>query len=199
MKTLKNLLVAIVTLFTLSSYSQTTYTYYVDNTPFGFTGTQNVQVGDVVEFVNSYASGTQFIAKRDGVGLVGYNPTNTTNMGAVIYSYTILSSDVNFDIQVGVASAFTAYFQRIYFTVSATTGVDEVSNTNFTVYPNPTTDFLNLKGDNIESVKVFDMSGKLVLSDTYNTSNVKLDVTSLVNGYYTVLVNDVKPIKFIKN
>lgn len=196
MKTLKILLVALVTLFTLSSYSQTTYTYYVDNTPFGFTGTQNVQVGDVVEFVNNYANSTQFQVNRDG-NLV--TSTSGINMGVTIYSYTVQVTDVNFDIQVGVSSAFTAFFQWIDFTVVTTTGVDEVSNTNFTVYPNPTTDFLNLKGDNIESIKVFDMSGKLVLSDTYNTTNVKLDVTSLVNGYYTILVNDVKPIKFIKN
>ena len=75
-----------------------------------------------------------------------------------------------------------------------------LSDVTFTVFPNPTSDFLNVStSDNIESVKVFDMNGRLVLSNTYNTSNVKLDVMSLTNGYYTVLVNDVKPIKFIKN
>jgi hypothetical protein len=75
-----------------------------------------------------------------------------------------------------------------------------VSDVTLSVYPNPTTDFLNIStSDNIESIKVFDMNGRLVISDTYNTSDVKLDVMFLTNGYYTVLVNDVKPIKFIKN
>ena len=75
-----------------------------------------------------------------------------------------------------------------------------MSDVTFSVYPNPTTDFLNIStSDNIESIKVFDMNGRLVISDTYNTSDVKLDVMFLTNGYYTVLVNDVKPIKFIKN
>lgn len=75
-----------------------------------------------------------------------------------------------------------------------------MSDVTLSVYPNPTTDFLNIStSDNIESIKVFDMNGRLVISDTYNTSDVKLDVMFLTNGYYTVLVNDVKPIKFIKN
>ena len=92
--------------------------------------------------------------------------------------------------------------KNIHFTVvnPSTTGVEDLSDVTFSVFPNPTSDFLNVStSDNIESIKVFDMNGRLVLSDTYNTSNVKLDVMSLTNGYYTVLVNDVKPIKFIKN
>lgn len=75
-----------------------------------------------------------------------------------------------------------------------------MSDVTFSVFPNPTSDFLNISStDNIEFVKVFDMNGRLVISYTYNTTNVKVDVLNLTNGYYTVLVNDIKPIKFIKN
>ena len=68
------------------------------------------------------------------------------------------------------------------------------------IYPNPTTGFLNLNGhDSIESVKVFDMSGKLVFSNAYHTSDVKLDLTFLTNGFYTALINENQRIKIIKN
>ena len=191
-----------ITLFTLSSYSQTTYTYYVDGTlqlSGTFTGTQTVQPGDIIEFVNSYADGAQFIAQRDGVNIPGYSPTNTIGLNSVIYSYTVNQFDVNFDLKVGPSgTSFNIRHQWIDFTVDNTTNVENINDVVFSVYPNPTKDILNFKGDEIKSVRVFDMTGRLVLYNSFNTSNVKVDVSFLKNGYYNVLVNDTKSVKFIK-
>jgi len=78
---------------------------------------------------------------------------------------------------------------------STSVGIDEKSSSNDNLYPNPTTDFVNISGtDNIETVKVFDMNGRLVLLD--NTS--KVDVSTLENGVYTVFVNDIIRTKLIK-
>lgn len=201
MKT-KLLFLSFITLFTLSSYSQTTYTYYVDGTiqtSGTFTGTQTVQPGDIIEFVNSYLNTTQFIAQRDGVNIPGYSPTSGLNVGSVIYSYTVNQFDVNFDLKVGPSgSMFNIIHQWIDFTVDNTTNVENINDVVFSVYPNPTKDILNFKGDEIKSVRVFDMTGRLVLYNSFNTSNVKVDVSFLKNGYYNVLVNDTKSVKFIK-
>jgi hypothetical protein len=206
MKTLKTLFLALVTLLTVTtSFSQTTHTFYVDgtpNTPGIYTVSDTtVEVGDIVEFVNSYST-AQWNVYVDGTGVSGYNPTPSNGIGSTIYSYTFQLSDVGtMDILVETGTV-GLYNQYIHFTVvnPTTTGIEDVSDVTFSVFPNPTSDFLNIStSDNIETVKVFDMNGRLVLSDVYNTSNVKLDVMNLTNGYYTVLVNDVKPIKFIKN
>lgn len=207
MKTLKTLFLALVTLFSVTSMAQTTHTFYVTNlmgspAPGTFTVSDTtVVVGDIVEFVNSDAT-AQFNVEVDGVSVPGYSPTSSLSVGQTIYSYTLQSSDLGtMDIEVYNGNNVLS-FQYVHFTVvnPTTTGINDVSDITFSVFPNPTTDFLNIStSDNIESVKVFDMNGRLVISDTYNTSNVKLDVMNLTNGYYTVLVNDVKPIKFIKN
>jgi hypothetical protein len=204
MKTLKTFLLALVTLFSVTSMAQADHTFHVTQTAYQI-GTYTisdttVEVGDVVEFVNSF-SNVMFDVNIDGVGV--YSTPGTLSMGSVIYTYTfsVLDIDGGVDIYVGPGTQ-PNYFQNIHFTVvnPSTTGFEDLSDVTFTVFPNPTSDFLNITtSDNIESVKVFDMNGRLVLSNTYNTSNVKLDVMSLTNGYYTVLVNDVKPIKFIKN
>jgi len=201
MKTLKTFLLALVTLFSVTSMAQTTHTFDVTSGPNTSVELYTVEVGDIVEFVNMNVS-AQWNVYVDGVGVGGYNPTpSSISVGQTIYSYTFQSSDLGtMDILVSTGMGLTN--RHINFTVvnPSTTGVEDLSDVTFSVFPNPTSDFLNVStSDNIESVKVFDMNGRLVLSNTYNTSNVKLDVMSLTNGYYTVLVNDVKPIKFIKN
>ena len=198
MKTLKFLLVALVALFSVTSFSQTTHTFTVTPdmlTPGTYTvADTTVQVGDVVEFVNGYTT-SQFYVEVDGNPQAGYDPTPSHIVGNLIYSYTFQSGDVGtMDILVESNSSFR--FQYVHFTVVNTTvGIQESENITFSVYPNPTTDFLNISGNNVESVKIFDMNGRLVLSDTFTS---KVDVSTLVNGYYTLFVNDTKPIRFIK-
>jgi len=70
-----------------------------------------------------------------------------------------------------------------------------ISNINYSVYPNPTTDFLRLeytvlKAENI-SIRLFDMAGRLI--DTYTNVEQEiglyekiLDLSSLSNGNYII-------------
>ena len=193
MKTLKLFLVALVALFSVTSFSQTTYT--IDVIDPAYLDTVTVQDGDILDFVNLDIN-AQFVVVVDGNGVPGYSPTpGTVTPSTSIYSKTINPGDVDFDITVSSLSTSAAVMLHVIVD-NTTTGVNEVSDVTFSVYPNPTTDFLNISGDNVESVKIFDMNGRLVLSDTFTS---KVDVSALVNGYYTLFVNDTKPIRFINN
>lgn len=88
----------------------------------------------------------------------------------------------------------------IAFTNANTSDLKENVETTFSLYPNPTLDFLNISGENIETIKVFNTRGQLVLSKkNYNSfGTTKLDVTTLDSGVYMVMVNNRKPIRFIK-
>jgi hypothetical protein len=185
--------------------AQTTHTFYVDNTmntPSVYTVSDTtVEVGDIVQFVNSYSS-AQYNVYVDGVGISGYNPTpGSVSVGQIIYSYTFQSSDIGtMDILVSTG-VVGVYMQYVHFTVvnPSTTGVEDLSDVTFSVFPNPISDFLNIStSDNIESVKVFDMNGRLALSNTYNTSNASLDIRTLEKGIYTIMINDNKMQKIIK-
>lgn len=81
---------------------------------------------------------------------------------------------------------------------------DLSTQANFTAYPNPSKDSWNITTNNttINSVRVYDISGRQVLILTLNTSTVSIDGTSLKNGIYFAKVQTEKgqnSIKLIKN
>jgi Secretion system C-terminal sorting domain/GEVED domain len=77
------------------------------------------------------------------------------------------------------------------------------SNKNFTYYPNPVKDVLNLSyTKNISNVTVFNLLGQQMSSKTVNANQSKVDMSNLAAGTYLVKVtadNQVKTIKVIKN
>jgi hypothetical protein len=73
--------------------------------------------------------------------------------------------------------------------------VSENTTDLFSIYPNPTTDILNIKGDLTgKIIEILDISGKSHIK----TLNKSIDVSDLTTGVYFLKVdNSVK--KFIKN
>jgi hypothetical protein len=55
------------------------------------------------------------------------------------------------------------------------------------LFPNPTGNELNLSGKNLIGAKIFDISGKLLISETLSNEN-KLNITSLAKGKYTITI-----------
>ncbi|GGG45432.1 hypothetical protein GCM10010976_16330 [Bizionia arctica] len=81
-----------------------------------------------------------------------------------------------------------------------TVGIQEFANNSLTIYPNPTSDFINFKGLTSETVNVsvFDVLGKEVLKQSLN-SNETLDVSKLQKGLYVLKLDDLnETYKFIK-
>lgn len=75
---------------------------------------------------------------------------------------------------------------------------ENTSLIDFKIYPNPSSDYLNFN-HKIESIKVFDIQGKLVLNRKINSNN--LNVSELKNGVYVLEVfseNKKSSQKFIK-
>lgn len=57
-------------------------------------------------------------------------------------------------------------------------------------YPNPVTDILNISSDkNINSVSVYSVDGKLVLTQAYQNNEIKVDLSKLKAGIYLVKAN----------
>lgn len=55
------------------------------------------------------------------------------------------------------------------------------------LFPNPTGNELNLSGKNLISARLFDMNGKLLMSETLSNEN-KLNISSLAKGKYTITI-----------
>ena len=95
------------------------------------------------------------------------------------------------------------------FEISVVTGLEEAKGINLSVsaYPNPTTDFLNLKVGNYDntnlSYQLFDISGKLLETKKLVGNQTNIVMSNLVPATYFVKVTDgnkeVKTFKIIKN
>lgn len=147
-----------------------TYTSVCDYTPV-FTLTGGLPAGGTY-------SGT-------GVGTGSFDP-NFAGLGAHNITYTYI--DVN-----GCENTAT---QSI--TVDGCASMDELSDVEVRLYPNPATDVFSIIGDGIQTVSIIDLKGRVVRrfenQDSYN-------IQSLVPGVYSVVVtieNGVKSFKLIK-
>jgi hypothetical protein len=69
----------------------------------------------------------------------------------------------------------------------------EVLNTDFTVYPNPTSDylFINFKNGNENSVVIKDVMGREVSKLNCYAETNKVNVSSLSNGTYFLTVDNI--------
>lgn len=70
--------------------------------------------------------------------------------------------------------------------IELTVDVDElIEDSSFTLYPNPTTDFLNLMTDRpLASISIYDLNGLLLYSNFNLSSTDKIDVSRLSAGTY---------------
>ena len=69
-------------------------------------------------------------------------------------------------------------------------GVDDVSGHGLTVYPNPVSGTLTVKGVSMKETEVYDLLGQRVLKETCHGEEVQLDLSSLAAGVYVLRVMD---------
>ncbi|MBI2281582.1 MAG: DUF4465 domain-containing protein [Bacteroidetes bacterium] len=96
-----------------------------------------------------------------------------------------------------------AFFCLDNLILSTTTNVNEISKNNFSFYPNPITNVLNINSENnLEQVSITDMSGRTIKTiNSNNTKQTRIDVADLKPGIYFIQVvsNGVPQVqKFIK-
>ncbi|MCT4663859.1 MAG: Omp28-related outer membrane protein [Flavobacteriales bacterium] len=81
------------------------------------------------------------------------------------------------------------WVDNVTFGEDAPISVNENNVIDYTVFPNPATDFVNLKGENLqgETFKIFDVTGKLIKQNTLN-NDLRIDVSELAAGVYSLQV-----------
>lgn len=69
----------------------------------------------------------------------------------------------------------------------------EYINNNVSIYPNPSSDFINISMANMPNglkLFVYDMNGKQMMAKVMNGDNYMLDISTLPNGVYGVVIQD---------
>ncbi|WP_432412999.1 T9SS type A sorting domain-containing protein [Rasiella sp. SM2506] len=94
------------------------------------------------------------------------------------------------------------YMDNVIFQEGLILGSDDFSTSNFSVYPNPVKDRLNIQTTNtVDAVTVYDVLGKVVLTATPGAVSPSIDMSTLSSGAYLVNITmngSSKTVKVIK-
>ena len=117
----------------------------------------------------------------------------------------------NNNLSICVDNAQLVEMQNTYPDINFNTNCDSVLNTTIAsidkkdihIFPNPVKDFLQIKSsDNIKSIQLFDMQGRIIINQNYNQNLIKLDLSANTNGNYLIKIKTDKTEftkKIIKN
>lgn len=132
--------------------------------------------------------------------LSGYNAMYNLNGEASWFTFdeqTVVNGDFvkwgDYTIGTEIA-AWTYVWTTPVQPVSVYDAVAEVETTSLSVYPNPATDRLFVNADNLNSVEIFDMTGRSVMTTTLSD----IDLRDMSAGIYFVKVNSENASKTIK-
>ena len=84
-----------------------------------------------------------------------------------------------------------------YGELATVTGIDDVNTTICYIYPNPTQDMLIIDNPDADKALIFDLNGRLLQSVALYGEKTTINVTSLPQGEYLLLLNT-QTFKFIK-
>jgi hypothetical protein len=123
--------------------------------------------------------------------------TETTNTISQ-YSKTfteVRTNKVRLNINSTTSNIARFYEIEVYGRIG-TLGTNDFKVNKFIIYPNPTSNMLNIIGDNeINVLQIFDINGKNVITKKNSNS---VDVQTLSTGNYYLKLNNKETVKFIK-
>jgi hypothetical protein len=82
------------------------------------------------------------------------------------------------------------HFASSWQAASVSPNVQEAAQSLFGIYPNPAQDRIMLQGDvPVTSIEIVDMTGRQALFESNGSGLRLIDITSLSDGIYTVIIN----------
>jgi len=161
--------------------------------------TNDVLVVDLVEFdaLDNFVGSTNlggktFVAADYGKQTIEYNiplPTNLGNKFYIAFNHSVTAIEANSQTAGGHLGGLL--LDKIILVQTAPLSSADFENTNFSIYPNPAKDFLNVNSKlaTIQSVVVSDINGRTVKNVAFNQTNVQVNVSDLNAGIYMVTIN----------
>ena len=128
-----------------------------------------------------------------------YNWDNSLGAGA---SHNVSPNSTTTYIVTGDDGTCTSN-DTITITVTICTGIDDVSNNELSIYPNPTNNIINVNGlENANQLTLLDVTGKVVYTNSnITTNNITIDISNASNGLYFLQIktaNGIDSYKVVK-
>ena len=121
--------------------------------------------------------------------IVTVNPVDTAVVG--VYTLTYNVTDANGNVAVEVTRTVN---------VEDPLSVAEIEKIELDIFPNPTSSIWQIKSSKIiESLDLFDLTGKRLIYKKTFSNDIRIDATSLPDGIYLILINKNKMVRLIKH
>lgn len=144
----------------------------------------NDNSSDEIAFVLERAVGTgssfEVLDENIGANTTVYEDLDL--MAGFLYTYRVKARSVSGDSE---------YSNAVVVSIPPITGIADVSLIQLKTFPNPTSDFLNIKWQNdmpFAHIKVVDATGKIYLEQRHFQNEQSLDVHQLPSGQYQLLL-----------
>ena len=115
---------------------------------------------------------------------------NGTAINGATSSSLVVKATGSYTVQIDSAASVAGSFPVV---VQVCSGINELADYSFSVYPNPTNGWLNINSNvNLAgfNMQVFDVVGRLVTSQTLEALHNSVNVSNLANGTYVYKVTD---------
>lgn len=104
--------------------------------------------------------------------------------------WNVISFMPDFEDPLTLTEDIVLYFDDIRLMLNPLSSTPEIATSeNLQIYPNPAIDFVNIKHEKaIRSVEIFDLAGKMVFSENYSDTEVKIDLNAIKKGMYLMQI-----------
>jgi len=154
----------------------------------------STQIGSIGVNI-SFAQDADFDPATGTLYTIGYHTGGANKLYSVNTTtgkYTSLGSVNNNCAQIGMLAI-----------EGETVGVSEKSSTDFSFYPNPSNDILNIRSsENTNDVSIYDLLGQQIIGNQIVGAHARIDVSALNTGTYIIKVESngtVATYRFLKN
>lgn len=128
----------------------------------------------------SHGSGSKVLIRVDADANIPYQPQDF-NVGAWVYTYGL---GTQFDSSFPFTSGYQILAVELYDVVDA---VPQLSKEAITMNPNPATNRIQLFSElSIQSIEIYTMDGRRLLTETIGQSQTNLDISGLPAGLHMV-------------
>ncbi|MCC7333061.1 MAG: T9SS type A sorting domain-containing protein [Flavobacteriales bacterium] len=173
------------TLINTTGYSGLTFSWWMNF------DMNDVEVADILYRLYNFGTGWQLSS-------FSYNSSSTGEGGGYVYNaFSITGSPTGYSFQFtfisdGSFNSKGVYIDDISLTGNSTIGINDIENdNNISIYPNPTNNIINISGKEMELIRVKDVLGKILFSNTVTSDKIKIDLTSYNKGIYFVEVETI--------
>ncbi len=129
-----------------------------------------------------------------GLGSINLGDLNPGEVKSMTAAYTFFNSKTNKSTSVDIDSMYSGikYLHGLYdgFFKEYSVATNSINEQGVMVFPNPASNLLNIISSNeaINTVNLFDMYGRVVLTVPVNSNYSNIDVSSLEPGSYLLLI-----------